>query len=372
MNSPYARLGDNDSWFDITSMSDRYRLVRRGNRYYAADRRTCERESLHTDDRSTARKLLEAKNETARCANLNLAIGRTYLSAHDPALIGRTWSQVMEEFCHKGKEHTHQRRLRAMKSEPFQRLRDKKLVETTADEVREVLRLGGSSTNHFLRCLHNLALGLGWLPAPIVPPKLWPAPSRKARRGITLPEHETIIRSEGNEERRRYYELLWEIGAAQTDAANLKAENIDWKNRVLSYQRRKSGEWASIRIGPRLEGLLKELSAVGWLFPHISQTTDSARSSEFNRRCRVAKISGVSLHSYRYAWAERAKTSGYPVRWAQNALGHNSRAVHLAYARAVTAVCPSLEDYEGEKAVARNSEVEAAVMECESNSNLRT
>lgn len=102
-------------------------------------------------------------------------------------------------------------------------------------------------------------------------------PSRKERRGITLPEHKTIIRSEGNEERRRYYELLWEIGAAQTDAANLKAENIDWKNCILSYQRKKTGEWASIRIGLRLERLLKELSAVGWLFPRISRTTDSAR-----------------------------------------------------------------------------------------------
>ena len=183
-------------------MSDRYRLVRRGNRFYAVDRQTCCRESLGTDDRSTAKKLLAARNETARCANLNLAIGRTYLSAHDPALIGRKWSQVMEEFCQRGKEHTHKRRLRAMKSGPFLRLRDKKLVETTADQVREVLRMGGSSTNHFLRCLHNLALGLGWLPAPIIPAKLWPAPQRKERRGITQAEHETIIRSEGNEERR--------------------------------------------------------------------------------------------------------------------------------------------------------------------------
>lgn len=229
--------------------------------------------------------------------------------------------------------------------------------------------MGGSSTNHFLRCLHNLALGLGWLPAPIIPAKLWPAPQRKERRGITQAEHETIIRSEGNEERRHYYELLWEVGAAQTDAARLKAESIDWKNRILSYQRQKTGEWASIRIGPRLERLLKELPAVGWLFPHISQTTDSARSAEFNRRCRVAKVAGVSLHSYRYAWAERAKTLGYPVRWAQNALGHNSRAVHLAYARAVTAICPSLEDYEGKVSLPQplESALESPAVECETN-----
>ncbi len=348
-------------------MSDRYRLVRRGNRFYAVDRQTCDRESLGTDDRNTARKILAAKNETARCANLNLAIGRTYLAAHDPALIGRTWRQVMEDFCQRGKEHTHQRRLRAMKSEPFQRIRDKKLVETTADELREVLRMGGSSTNHFLRCLHNLALGLGWLPAPIIPARLWPVPQTKQRRGITQTEQETILRSESNEERRHYYELLWEIGAAQTDAASLKAENIDWRNHVLSYQRKKTGEWASIRIGPRLEQLLKKLPAAGWLFPRVSQTTDSARSAEFHRRCRVAKVSGVCLHSYRYSWAERAKAAGYPVRWAQNALGHDSRAVHLIYSRAVTAICPSLEDYEGKATLPPRFESasEPLAIECE-------
>ena len=44
-------------------------------------------------------------------------------------------------------------------------------------------------------------------------------------------------------------------------------------------------------------------------------------------------IKGISLHSYRYAWAERAKTAGYPERFAQEALGHNSKAVHRACAR---------------------------------------
>ena len=57
-------------------------------------------------------------------------------------------------------------------------------------------------------------------------------------------------------------------------------------------------------------------------------------------------IQGVSLHSYRYAWAQRARTVGYPERFAQEALGHNSRAVHYAYARGARVVVPSLEDYE--------------------------
>ena len=62
------------------------------------------------------------------------------------------------------------------------------------------------------------------------------------------------------------------------------------------------------------------------------------------------KIEGITLHSYRYAWAERAKSCGYPERFAQQALGHNSEAVHRAYARNAKVVIPPLEDYENRTA----------------------
>jgi hypothetical protein len=55
---------------------------------------------------------------------------------------------------------------------------------------------------------------------------------------------------------------------------------------------------------------------------------------------------GVSLHSYRRAWAQRAKACGYPQRFAQEALGHSSRAVHKAYATGATVICPALDEYE--------------------------
>jgi len=44
--------------------------------------------------------------------------------------------------------------------------------------------------------------------------------------------------------------------------------------------------------------------------------------------------------------AERAKMAGYPERFAQEALGHNSKAVHRAYAKRALMKLPSLEDYE--------------------------
>ncbi len=123
------------------------------------------------------------------------------------------------------------------------------------------------------------------------------------KRAITFDEHCRIVQAELNPERKSYYELLWEIGAAQTDAANLSAVNVDWENRQLSFRRQKTGELCVMEIGQRLENLLKKLPATGPFFPKISQLPDRWRAAEFHRRCQILKIDGISLHSYRYAWA---------------------------------------------------------------------
>jgi hypothetical protein len=47
-----------------------------------------------------------------------------------------------------------------------------------------------------------------------------------------------------------------------------------------------------------------------------------------------------------YAWAERAKTCGYPERFAMQNLGHGSNAISRAYAKKAEVMLPPLEDYE--------------------------
>jgi hypothetical protein len=59
-------------------------------------------------------------------------------------------------------------------------------------------------------------------------------------------------------------------------------------------------------------------------------------------------------------WAERAKTVGYPERFAQEALGHNSKAVHRAYAKRALMKIPSLGEYEG-RALAPMSNPDASI-----------
>ena len=66
------------------------------------------------------------------------------------------------------------------------------------------------------------------------------------------------------------------------------------------------------------------------LFPALARIHERHRAKMFIKRLKTIGVSGISLHSYRYAWAERAMEAGYPERFAMQALGHTSKAVHRA------------------------------------------
>ena len=332
-------------------MKKRYWLIKRRAIYYLIDSESNRKESLGTRDRQEAESLLKAKLDGVNQPQMNLAMAKAYLSSQDEKMTHRTWADVIDRFCQTGKASTQERAGRAFASKDFAVIRKRKLIGTTGEDFLTVLDRGGAATNHYLRRLHNLALGMCWLTGPVLAPKVWPKTPPKPRRAITLEEHQAITESTKSLEWRLFYELLWETGAAQSDAANLTDRNVDIEDGVLVYERKKlagreSAVPACIQIGTRLSKFLSQLPSTGALFPKILPMSANHRASEFRRKCRVLGISGVSLHSYRYAWAERAKKAGYPERWAQAALGHNSKAVHRAYAKGAEVVCPSLEEYE--------------------------
>ncbi len=331
-------------------MKERFWLFKRGNVFYFQDSTTGKQHSLGTKDRNEAERLLEIKRQTTDNPSFNQLILKTCLVTQDTEFATRKWSAVMTQLAVNGKESTKARCERAMKCSAFDWMRNRKLIETTATDFLVVLARPEVSVHHYLRRLHNLALGLGWISSAVLPSRLWPKVRFKEKRAITRVEHERILQAERNPERNLYYQLLWEIGASQSDAAELQADQIDWKNQTLSYRRKKTGEWAQIMIGNGLKQVLKQLPTEGALFPAISQTSENDRSAEFYRRCKLLGIQGISLHSYRYAWAQSARSAGYPERFAQGALGHGSKAVHRAYARGAHVMLPSLEAYENLKA----------------------
>ena len=101
-------------------------------------------------------------------------------------------------------------------------------------------------------------------------------------------------------------------GGSQGDIANLKREDVDWQNSMVSFSRRKTGVPVLVHRGSDALDLLTDLPSEGPLFPYLSEVWAGDRAPEFKQRCQQLKIQGITLPSYRYAWAERAKVTGLP------------------------------------------------------------
>ena len=299
----------------LTTMSENMKqafgLVRRPwGVFYLKHKITGEQKSLKTSDKHEAQRILQAHNESECQPHFNLSLARVYLNGADPKLATRTWQEVMENIVAKKTDETRRRWEVAIKDRNFDCIRNLRVAETRPEHFDRTLADGKVSTNVYLRRIHNHALGMEWLLKSVIPRLQWPRPVFKAKRAITAAEHAAIVAREPNAERRDFYELLWHTGASQTDAACLLAEDVDWNSRTISYSRAKlktrgtAIKPALIRFGAEIEDILKRRPAVGPLFPYLRTVRAGDRATEFKQRCVGLEISGVSLHSYRYAWAE--------------------------------------------------------------------
>ena len=287
------------------NMKLRYRLfLRRKSVYYAFDDTTKTFTSLKTKDKAEATRLLMAMNEAGKQPAMNLSLARVYLRHSDPMVSVRTWQNVLDEIIAIKTGPTQARWKSAAKDKAFDLIRDRILIETQAEHLLAVLQTGTVSTNVFLRRLHNFCVDMNWLPWPLIPKRQWPAVRFKDKRAITLEEHQQIIAAEVNPERKALYQLCWHLGGSQGDIANLKGDDVDWQNGTVSFMRKKTGVPVIVHLGAEALNLFKDLPAEGVLFPYLSSVRANDRATEFRSRCRQLGISGVTLHSYRYAWAE--------------------------------------------------------------------
>jgi integrase len=335
----------------MQNMTTRFRLIYRGIRsgmFYCVDKTTGKRTSLQTTDRDTAQQIVDAKNQAERQPVLNLQIAKAYLAGTDNGMATRTWRNALDALIDTKLGNNQHRWKTAAKDKALAPMLPKVIVETTGELLLLVMKAGKVSTNVYLRRLHNFCLDMNWLPWPLIPKRQWPAVQFKEKRAITREEHEKIIEAEKNPERRALYQLCWELGASQGDIANLKAEDVDWESGTVSFTRRKTGVPVIVHLGQVAQNVLNDLPSEGMLFPYLSTVRAGDRATEFGQRCRQLGIKAVTLHSYRYAWAERAKVAGMPERFAMENLGHNSKAVHRAYAKKALMKIPSLEQYENE------------------------
>jgi len=345
-------------------MKNRYHVfLRPWGVYYCEDLVTKKQATLKTRDKDEAFRLVAAKNENEEAPAFSLHLARVYWKAGDPAAAKRTWQQVMEEIPKLKTGDTQARWLVAIKDKALDTIRDLVVLQTQAEHFLKALENGGVSTNVYLRRIHNFALDMNWLPWPVLPKKRWPAVTFKKKRAITWEEHSQIHQREANPERKAFYKLAWYTGASQTDLAFLEAANIDWERHALSFTRKKTKTIAILRFDEPIAQVLRSLPSEGPLFPYLRTVRAGDRATEFKQRRQGLNINGITLHSYRYAWAQRARKAGYPERFAMENLGHNSKAVHWAYAGLAEVELPSLGEFERKRAAFASSDSEAAAVQ---------
>jgi hypothetical protein len=114
---------------------------------------------LGTSDKQEAQKILDAANQARQGAALNLQLGKVYIAHADPQMATRTWLEAMLELSSHGKEVSQKRCKLELDSTAFGIIRNKPIIETTAEDLKVVLKRGGAASNNYLRRLHNLALG---------------------------------------------------------------------------------------------------------------------------------------------------------------------------------------------------------------------
>jgi integrase len=337
-------------------MPNRYWLYSRSNGfYYVQDRVTGRQTSLKTKDAKQAKLFLAARNQAAETPGVNVAMARAYLSAKSPDLCRRTWKDVMDEVGRDYEGATLERWRRVERSPALSLLLNLPLLETDSSHFLAALSdpRSGNSLNRWLRTIHLRALDLGWLLSPVLTRRTWPKYRSRKRRALTRDQHEALLAIQGKDEYRHYLEMLWETGGSQADIAQLDSRNVNLAAKRIVYGRQKlAGRGlgqAAICIGATLQALLAKLPKEGHLFPTLGRQTSTVRSLRFAKHCRRLGFQGISLHSYRYAWAQRAYAAGMPMREAMAHLGHGSKAVHQAYSEQAETVTLPLEYYEAQR-----------------------
>ena len=320
--------------------------------FYVEDKVDGKQKSLKTRDDAAARRIFAAMNQAAEQPQMNMTMAKAYLAGKSKEMLTRTWDDVMKSMEAAYQGSTLVRWQKQMRSAPFQALRKVPLLDTESSHFLAALehRRAGTSTHKWLRIVHNRALDLGWLLTPVMARRVWPKLLTKKGMALTEEQHLRLMAAVKDDEFRRYLQMLWHTGGAQTDTARLHRDNIDLLNQRITYNRQKLASRGrgkvAIAIGELLMSLLKELPNEGYLFPTLAPQSDDVRASRFRKLADRLGYTEITLHSYRYAWAQRAKTYAMPLREAMTHLGHGSKAIHNAYAENAEVLTLPLEFYE--------------------------
>lgn len=168
---------------------------------------------------------------------------------------------------------------------------------------------------------------------------------RAVEAGVFRRLQEPLPKHTGLEKTRMLFLLLFMLrGIPFVDIAFLR--RCDLEGDILTYRRRKTGAWLTVRIEPEARKLIQALQSTDtespYLFPFIRYPgTDEYRQYQHALRIfnwNLKRLSGlmgqkVALSSYsaRHSWATLANFCDYQQELISNAMGHSSVKVTETY-----------------------------------------
>lgn len=118
-------------------------------------------------------------------------------------------------------------------------------------------------------------------------------------------------------------------GCRMGEAIQLRAENLDLKEGVVTMTHTKTGKVREVMLHPELVDILNEaeLPTAGYLFPSkrtAGHITRQAVDKELREVCEALELSGVGTHSFRRSLATNLHGKGIPLKTIASITGHES------------------------------------------------
>lgn len=153
-----------------------------------------------------------------------------------------------------------------------------------------------------------------------------PKYERPVPRCLTEPEIERLIAAAADALDRAVIEVLYATGMRRQEAANLKLEDVHFKNGTVIVRRGKGGKDRRVMIGERAIEALKCYLLGRRYGPVFLGIRGPLASSTIARivtdTARRAGLNGVHAHTLRHSFATHLTQRGADIRYVQELLGH--------------------------------------------------
>jgi len=253
-------------------------------------------------------------------------------------------------------DHAHRKRsLRADKSRMkalIQHFKNRDMREITRLDIERFVssRLNANNTEStcnrylaLLKAMLNIAIGEGYLERnPTKGIKLF-SERKVVKERIISPEEESKLMAESSLTLRSVLKIMLNAGLRPSEVFNLKWNNVDLSQRVLTVDETKDDEVRHIPLNKVLYDELNSLRQIANHNRYVFSNPKTGRpittvKTAFKAACRRAGLNGIRLYDCRHTFASRLIQNGCDIETVRALLGHSDIRVTMRYAHSTDTV----------------------------------